>query len=744
MRTSILLRRVPWFASFLVACDGGDSVLANSESGFANSATESVPESHTGDGASTNPNPESSSSESSGNPGSATNSTTLTTTTTTSSTTDTSSTTETETDPTTSTESSSTANATTETSTGIESSSSQTETSTTTSESSSSSDGSSSSSSSSESSSEGPDGECTADDDALFTAQNLPLVVDAGGGVLANDTDPDCGVLTVADADVVTTAGGTVAVAADGSVSYTPPAGFWGPDTFDYVADDGIVQATGTVTVHVAPIIVPLASVTAGLGGFAINGEAAGDYSGGSVSDAGDVNGDGILDVIVGSYRADPNGEASGRSYVVFGRSDTDLVELSEVTSGIEGFAIDGEVTGDLSGFAVANAGDVNGDGLDDVVIGAYRSAADGEFTGRTYVVFGKVDTATVQLTDIVAGIGGFALDGEAAYDTSALSVHGAGDVNGDGLDDVVIGALGADPNGALSGRCYVVFGKVDTAFTDLTAITAGVGGFVMEGEAIGDRLGYSVSAAGDVNGDGLDDVIVSSFQADFNGAQSGRTYVVFGKVTTAAVELSAVAAGNGAGFAITGEAAGDYSGNCVSGAGDVNGDGLSDLLVGALGNDANAISSGRAYVVFGKVDGTAVELSDVAAGAGGFAMDGAAASDRARFSVSGAGDMNGDDLDDVIIGAWEADPNGLSSGRVYVVYGKADTAIVELADVATGVGGFALDGEAPQDAAGHCVSGAGDMNGDGVDDLIIGAYRADPNGLTSGRNYVVFGVRTE
>lgn len=746
MRTSILIRRVPWFASLLVACDNGGSVLANSDSGFANSATESVPESQSGDGPSTTPDPESSSSETSSTPTSATNSTTLTTSTTqTTSTTDTSSTTDTATESSSSTATTAMTETSTSTSTG--SSSSETTTSTTSESSSSSSESSSSfeSSSSSESSSEGPDGECNARDDALYTTQNVALVGDATNGTLANDLDPDCGVLTVIDADVVTTAGGVVAVAADGSVAYTPPAGFWGPDTFEYTADDGITQTSATVTVYVAPVIVPLSSVTAGLGGFAINGEAAGDYSGGSVSDAGDVNGDGILDVIVGSYRADPNGESSGRSYVVFGRSETDLVELAEVTTGLEGFAIDGEVTGDLSGFAVSGAGDVNGDGLDDVVIGAYRSAADGEYTGRTYVVFGKADTATVQLTDIVAGQGGgFALDGEAGYDVSALSVHGAGDVNGDGLDDIVTSALGADPNGDLSGRCYVVFGKATTEFSDLTAVTAGVGGFVIEGEVAGDRLGYSVSSAGDVNGDGLADVVVGAFQADFNGNRSGRSYVVFGKATTAGVELSAVAAGLGGGFAITGEAAGDYSGNCVSGAGDVNGDGLTDVIVGALGNDANADSSGRAYVVFGKADNAAIELTDVVAGVGGFAMDGAAAFDRASFSLSGAGDVNGDDLDDVIVGAWESDPNGLDSGRSYVVYGKPDTAVVELADVATGLGGFALDGEAAGDAAGHCVSGAGDINGDGVDDIIIGAYRADPNGLTSGRNFVVFGVRTE
>jgi FG-GAP repeat len=170
-----------------------------------------------------------------------------------------------------------------------------------------------------------------------------------------------------------------------------------------------------------------------------------------------------------------------------------------------------------------------------------------------------------------------------------------------------------------------------------------------------------------------------------------------------------------------------------VSGAGDVDGDGLDDLIVGAL----NAFQS---YVVFGKADAAPVELADVAAGqGGGFALNGA--SGGGGYSVSGAGDVDGDGLDDLIVGAPRADPNGRYSGQSYVVFGKADAAAVDLSEIAAGRGGgFALNGVAERDISGFSVSGAGDVDGDDFDDVIIGAPRADPNGVyNAGQSYVVF-----
>jgi subtilase family protein/cadherin-like protein/Big-like domain-containing protein/FG-GAP repeat protein len=510
--------------------------------------------------------------------------------------------------------------------------------------------------------------------------------------------------------------------------------------------------------------------------GFVLNGKNANEYSGFTVSDAGDINGDGYADIIIGAYEAAPNGDKSGESYVVFGRANgfSAEFELSSLLAtnggdGSEGFVLNGIDAFDRSGNAVAGAGDVNDDGYDDLIIGTKNGDPNGNQSGETYVVFGKGSsfTAEFELSSLLVsnggdGTAGFYLYGINAYDYSGHSVASAGDVNGDGYADILIGAHNAAPNNDGAGQAYVVFGKASgfSARIELSSLVAGDGstGFVLNGFYLHGHTGISLSTAGDINGDGYDDLLIGADSANPNGNSSGQSYVIFGQSSgfPAVIELSSLLIANGGdgsnGFVINGINTFEYSGH-LSSAGDVNGDGLSDILIGAYGAQPNGSASGQSYVVYGKTSGFPVEfelssllVANGGDGSNGFVLNGSEL-DRSGFSVSNVGDVNGDGLSDILIGAYFSSPNGDKSGRSYVIFANSSGFPAEFelstllsANGGDGSAGFVLNGINTDDSSGYDVSSAGDINGDGFADLLIGAYQADPNGESSGQSYIVFG----
>jgi hypothetical protein len=402
-----------------------------------------------------------------------------------------------------------------------------------------------------------------------------------------------------------------------------------------------------------------------------------------------------------------------------------------------------------------AGVGDINGDGVGDFAVISRDDVV---------VVFGRRDGTLPPLLDetVADGARGFRITGDFRYG-GADAVGPAGDVNGDGLDDLLLSARGATAGLTREGMAWVVFGRdAGEPFPAEVAVgSLGDGGVAIRGGEARAGAGASTAAVGDVNGDGLDDILIGAPGLSFDGyslVNAGAGYVVFGRETWPGTPVDLSQLDGTDGFRIEGPARIARMGSAVSAAGDINGDGVNDVLLGAYYDrrtercstySCYSISAGRAFVVYGRPDGTpfpaSFSVNDLD-GSDGFALFGGDASSYFGRIVSGGKDMNGDGLGDIAIGAPGSDPQrrptGLpenNGGEAYVLFGNAGgfAAAVDL-DALPADEVMRVRGEGDGAWLGWSLSMLDDINGDDRPDLLVGA---PSTGIGIGYGYAVYGA---
>ncbi|MGC6515746.1 MAG: MopE-related protein, partial [Myxococcota bacterium] len=449
--------------------------------------------------------------------------------------------------------------------------------------------------------------------------------------------------------------------------------------------------------------------IGADAGDVTVPGTTKKDWVGHSISATADLNGDGIADVVVSAHGDDTNGLNSGAVHVFYGPVNTGALDLA-----LADVSMYGPSFGVKAGYAVSSAGDVDGDGFDDLLIGSLPSGNSAYKEGVAWLVRGSASlSGAVDLaTQADATFEGPGVD----YEFGSV-VASAGDLNGDGNIDIAIGAPKDDTAADNAGAVYVFYSPA------LGSQSAASADLIITGDASVERVGLSLHSPGDVDGDGLDDLLIGAPRNDVNGTNSGTAYVWAGDAT-----LSGTVGISGSMAALRGNF-GNRAGSSLGSAGDVDNDGLADFWVGS--KQFGGGKRGAAYLVSGADAVGDLLLPDIYEAR----LKGEGSSDLLGSSIFGNVDFDADGDMDVIVGAERADGGAIQSGAAYVVHGPFFGDIVVDPAVDGKISGYAY-----LDFTGGAV-GAGDVNNDGFVDALVGSWKTEIAGpRDSGHVSIVFG----
>ena len=456
-------------------------------------------------------------------------------------------------------------------------------------------------------------------------------------------------------------------------------------------------------------------------------GEINGEQSGTSVANVGDVNGDGISDFLIGApmYNNGSDSEV-GKAYLIFGSKN---MKMDKTLNNANASFI-GTKPYFHAGYSVAGAGDVNGDGYKDFLIGMPGSTAKDKSPGKAFLFFGHSGAWQKNISVTMADV---KFAGEKDDDWAGASVAGVGDVNGDGFDDILIGAPNSSASAKSGGQVYLVNGRASNWPNDNGMFNLAKSNASFQGDADNNLLGTHVAAAGDVNNDHLADFLIAAPNAETGVKVGGKVYLFYGT-------------SNGWGFNTSLEKAdvvikgmkndNSQTGTCIAGVGDVDGNNYDDIVVCAKEVDHQLTKIFGAYLFLSGPNGIKNPIGPDSANVSFY--ENTIWNLNGLTTASTTGDMNGDGYSDFLLGDksyWT------DKGRAFLITGN--TSIVDIAqtvDVLTNAAA-AFIGETNTDNAAAAMDGGGDINGDGYSDSIVGAplNDADGHGNNPGRTYLIY-----